>query len=354
VKDLQAEKLSGDIPTVMRQRIAAATGVDMQPVKQSQVRRLHIRRAGYAAAVILLLAGTYIYFRSPEKPRKQITKEEPARAAGNDIDPGGNNAVLTLANGSAIVLNNAANGMLAQQGNTDIVKLDSGQLAYNSQRRSHDMRTAAQYNTLTTPRGGQYQIVLPDGTKVWLNAASSIRFPTAFTGRERKVQITGECYFEVARNTVKPFIVQANNMEVDVLGTHFNIMSYSDEAAVRATLLEGSIKVVQPATHHTQLVLPGQQAEIDKAGAISIKEADMSQAIAWKNGLFLFNNDDIQTVMRQLSRWYNVDVTIQDNIPQHFTGSIHRDVEVSQVFEVLQETGSIHFEIRDGKIIVSS
>jgi ferric-dicitrate binding protein FerR (iron transport regulator) len=262
--------------------------------------------------------------------------------------PGGNRALLTLANGSSIVLDSAADGILAQQGNTRIKKLNGGQIVYSVPGMKPE---AVFYNVLTTPRGGQYRLALPDGSQVWLNAASSIRYPTAFTGRERRVEITGEAYFEIAKNPQMPFYVKVNDMQVEVLGTHFNVMAYANEDAVRTTLLEGSVKVNRGSS--TVFLKPGQQSALGEKGAVSVIDgADTEEAVAWKNGLFEFDNVSIETVLRQISRWYDVDVQYEGNtMPSHFGGQISRYSNLSQVLKILELSG-IHFRIEGKRLIV--
>ena len=302
----------------------------------------------YAAAAIvicLLSAGTYFLLK-PE-PQKQISKTENINSEKNDVAPGGNKAVLTLADGSSIILDSTQNGILTTQGNSKILNLN-GMLSYNTLK---DKTSEILYNTISTPRGGDYKLVLSDGSKVWLNAASSLRFPASFVGKERKVELLGEAYFEVAKNAAMPFKVKVHGMEVEVLGTHFNINSYDDESAVRTTLLEGSIKI--NGNNTSSLLKPGQQAWTNKEGEIKIiNDADVEEAIAWKEGKFQFDHAEIHTVMRQIARWYNVDVEYQDPVTSHFGGTISRDVNLLQVLNMLHLTGEVNFDIQDKKIVV--
>ncbi|GEP98291.1 FecR family protein [Chitinophaga cymbidii] len=298
-----------------------------------------------AAAVLVLIFGAagYLLLKDPERP---VTLVEEAGNA--DVRPGGNKAVLTLADGSTLVLDSASNGQVGQQGNVRIVKLDSGRLAYRG------VNVAARemvYNTLTTPRGGQFQLQLPDGSLAWLNAGSSIRFPNFFGDKERVVDVTGEVYFEIARDAQKPFIVHARGTRIDVLGTHFNIQAY-DAEQVATTLLQGSVKVSRGAA--SMLLKPAQQALATENGGLQlVRDPDMDAVIAWKNGLFWLKDVDMPTLARQLSLWYDIDIVIQGHISQRFNGTIPRNVTVSRVFSVLQETGGLHYEIRDNRIIVS-
>jgi ferric-dicitrate binding protein FerR (iron transport regulator) len=301
--------------------------------------------AAAAVTVLIVAAGIYFYLAAPSHNKADIARHVPAK----DILPGGNKAVLTLANGSTLVLDSNVRGIIFRQGNTKIIKPANGKITYSQ------VNTAPNdvvYNTLSTPRGGQYQITLPDGTNVWLNSASSLRFPTSFTGDKRIVEMTGEAYFEVKENATKPFVVTVDGMQVKVLGTHFNIMAYDDEPVIKTTLLSGAISVRKE--NVATLLSPGQQAQVTKEGKIQVvKDVNINKAVAWKNNLFWFDKNTIQEVMRQVARWYNVDVVISGTIMRHFTGSIPRDVKVSKVFEVLQETGSVHFTIENNKIIVS-
>jgi ferric-dicitrate binding protein FerR (iron transport regulator) len=307
-----------------------------------------------AAAVFLLIASSIFFIFNPKNKKQELAKTELNRPTPvNDIAPGGNKAVLTLADGSSIVLDSAANGTLTQQGNIKVQKLDNGQLAYTVNGKQVTENDEAFYNTISTPRGGQYQVTLADGTQVWLNAASSIRFPVVFTGAERKVEITGEVYFEVSKNAAIPFKVKTAASEVVVLGTHFIVNAYDDEAAVKTTLLEGSVKIIA-AGQPIKYLQPGQQSAINKQGTITVlNNADIEEALAWKNGRFQFNSADLKSILRQISRWYDVDVVYKGNVNLHFTGQLTRNDNVSKVFEELVLTGEVHFKIEGKKIIVT-
>lgn len=311
----------------------------------------------YAAAILLF--GTAIYFfigyNNDKKQDTVIAKTQVDKT--EKIVPGGNKALLTLADGSTIILDSAANGLLSQQGGIKVQKLDNGLLAYSINGKLVTENDQAFYNTITTPRGGQYQVTLSDGTKVWLNAASSIHFPVVFTGSERKVEITGEAYFEVAKNKAMPFKVTAGSSEVEVLGTHFNINSYTDEPSIKTTLLEGMVKVTVPvlgASQSAEFLQPGQQAAINKQGRISvIKNADLEEAVAWKNGRFQFKSADLKSILRQISRWYDADIEYKGNVDMHFSGQLPRNDNVNKVFEKLALTGEVNFMVEGKKIIVS-
>ncbi len=349
--DKSEEQLSDEL---RRRLMSTIRNTPVYPLQQPR------RKWVYAAAALLLLfitAGVYRLVTVNSSSDKSVLAQETAGAVVTDLAPGGNKAVLQLADGSAIILDSAANGMLSQQGNIKVEKLDNGLLAYTMAGKQITESDAAFYNTISTPRGGQYQVTLSDGTKVWLNAASSIRFPVFFTGNERKVEITGEAYFEVARNAGRPFKVKTTLSEVEVLGTHFNVNAYDDEAAVKTTLLEGMVKVILPAKEGKQsarFLQPGQQSGVTKDGQISVlNNADTEEVMAWKNGRFQFRSADIKSIFRQISRWYDVDVIYKGNVNLHFTGQLKRDEYVSKGFEKLALTGEVHFKIEGKKIIVS-
>lgn len=309
-------------------------------------------RIAAAAVLILIATGTYLLLNKPSNEQPIASNRLPAT---NDIAPGGNKAVLTLADGSQIVLDTTGNGTVTKQGGVTIIKLD-GQLAYN---KGNNNSIEVLYNTITTPRGGQYQLTLSDGSKVWLNAASSLRYPASFAGKERKVELTGEGYFEVAKNPAMPFKVNvAGKGEVEVLGTHFNINSYADEATVKTTLLEGVVKVSATGsgrpTKDSRLLSPGEQAQLNSNGQIAIKKnTDIDEVMAWKNGKFIFQDADIQSIMRQVEKWYDVEVSFSGSITnEQFVGIIPRNVNISQILKMLEKTGTVKFEIEGKRIIV--
>jgi len=293
-----------------------------------------------AAVLLLVLAGSW-WLRTANKPPI-------AQQSVKDIGPGGNKATLTLANGAVIVLEDAKNGALSKQGAVTIIKLKSGQLAYNNGKTQGNEPAAL--NTLATPRGGQYQVTLPDGTIVWLNSESSITFPTSFTGKNREVALKGEAYFEVAAKVKQPFMVKVNKMEVQVLGTSFNLMAYADEQTVKTTLVEGAVKVAEE--NKTVVLKPGQQAQTDNNGEIKVVKADLDATIAWKNGLFTFNDATIEDVMRQLGRWYDMEIVYPEGIPQdHFRGEMFRNENMSSVLKILAASG-VNFSVQGRRIVV--
>lgn len=310
-------------------------------------RVIALRKISIAASIFgILLVATFLLINK-NVARHAVKTETNDRKFKNDVDPGGNKATLTLADGSVILLDDAKNGILAQQGASKVIKLD-GKLLYDLT--AIDTRQIV-YNTITTPRGGQYQLELPDGSVVWLNATSSIRFPTSFVEMERRVEITGEAYFEVAKNANKPFVVSVNGSEIQVLGTHFNINAYSDEEIMKTTLLEGSIKFVSANDNH--ILQPGQQSQLTKGGAVKVlNKVDVDEVVAWKNGLFSFENAGIEAIMRQLSRWYDVEVDYRGRPDDLFIAEMNRNIKLSDALKALELTGKVSFEIEGKKIIV--
>ncbi|MBF9252688.1 DUF4974 domain-containing protein [Pontibacter sp. 172403-2] len=310
------------------------------------------------AASILVAMLTSVLFFYYHLHREQATAINIARPiAETDIQAGGNKAILILSDGSKIALDNAANGELAQQGGTCITKEAGGQLTYTKAEPSASEGVAESrtyYNTIQTPNGGQYQVILPDGSKVWLNAGSSLRYPTRFNGKERKVALTGEAYFEVVKNKNMPFLVTSREQVVEVLGTHFNINSYADEAFMKTTLLEGSVKVWLQGTSRPELLEPGQQAVIRYGGnAIAVQPVDVEEAVAWKNGYFMFVDEDLKSIMRRLARWYDVDVVYQGDIEHlKFGGIISRSNSIAQTLRILELTGNVKFKITGRRVTV--
>lgn len=300
------------------------------------------------AAVLFLSCPVFWLVTKRPKPLPRLSSST-TRRTPVVIKPGSNKALLTLANGSRIVLNDAKNGKLTMQSGTQVVKAKGGLLIYKGQNKRPDLASSAM-NTITTPRGGQYQLVLEDGTKVWLNAASTLKFPPQFTGQERKVELQGEAYFEVHKNPQVPFVVKMASQEVLVLGTHFNINAYEEEGSVKTSLLEG--KVTISTAGKKAVLLPGQEAVNNLQGAIKVKQADVTASIAWKNGLFQFNNASIEEVMRQISRWYDVRVSYDGRLPvKQFTGTVSRQVGMDEMLSMLRYTG-IHFKVSNDQIMV--
>lgn len=338
---IAAEETEAALEQRMLLRLQAATMPGTEAAKVIPLRRSSWKIA--AAVLFLVAAGTGVYLlrstgSKPVLAQKAVT-----------IQPGGDKATLTLADGTVVNLDSAGTGVLTVQGNSKVEKTTHGQIVYKN---DNVTNSAVSYNVLKTPRGGQFKITLPDGTDVWLNANSSISYPTAFSGKERNVSITGEAYFEVAGNATQPFTVKVNHMEVMVLGTHFNINAYADENTINTTLLEGAvlIRTKDDARH----INPGQQSRVTLTGdrIIGIDRVDVNNAIAWKNGYFSFDEADIPTVMRQLSRWYNIEVKYSGKVPEEtFTGEIGRSLTQEQLLKVLSQA-KINFKVEDGRKIV--
>lgn len=365
---LQTDQYEGEIKTVLEKMSYEAQGdesygvekidemidrilkADTEEAKLIPMRRVRLFQKFAAAAAILICVFGSAYFLLLHSKEKTSIAQLNNVILKNDIAPGGNKALLTLADGTTIILDSAANGKLAQQGSTKVFKIDAGKLSYELAGNSEN--TVVHFNTISTPRGGQYQVVLPDGSNVWLDAASSLKFPTAFSGKERRVELTGEAYFEVTHKSNQPFKVIANGVEVEDLGTHFNINAYNDEKSIKATLLEGSIRVsVIGETPDDKILIPGQQAKVEDDKMIQvINNIDVGQVIAWKKGLFEFENADLPTIMRQISRWYDVDV-IYENKPDNdkFGGGISKNLPLSKVLKLIGKNG-VKFKL-EGKVL---
>lgn len=306
-----------------------------------------------AAAAVLLLVSVVAYYNynnRQDKLAESITIPGVSPDSAQAVLPGTDKALLTLADGTVIVLDDAGNGNVANQAGI-IINKTNGQVIYDVSKITSSQNTAVVFNTISTPKGGQYQVVLPDGSRVWLNATSSLRFPTLFTGSQRSVDLTGEGYFEIAKNASMPFHVKVNNMDVEVLGTHFNIMAYDNEAEIKTTLLEGSVKVNIGAL--TKTLKPGEQAKLDPATQqVKVANADTEEAVAWKNGYFQFANEDLKSIMRQFARWYDVDISYEGKErARYFSGEVPRTVNLAQALKVLQ-LSDIRFRVDAKKIIV--
>ncbi|SMC66573.1 FecR family protein [Pedobacter nyackensis] len=316
-------------------------------------KQFNFKRLTAAAAVLLLLAAGGWFFKA--RYENESGKEASLSLKRNDVAPGKNIAVLTLANGKTIRLSDAKTGVV----------IDADALTYNDG--SKISSASAESSILdkallkaSTPRGGTYQITLPDDTKVWLNSASSLKFPPSFKGHStRRVELSGEAYFEVAKMERMPFVVVTDKQEVEVLGTHFNVNSYADEEVTKTTLLEGSVKVSAIGKNMVKAInklKPGQQSRINNSlpGKMIIEPANIEQVMAWKNGYFHFENDNLPTVMRQLSRWYDIEIVYQvDRMDDEFIGDIPRNVKLSEVLKVLEYGSGVHFKIENRKLIVT-
>lgn len=313
------------------------------PAAQHYTKNMRVRRLQWwaAAAILLLLTGIYtITHISLEQKSKLAVQHLPALA------PGREGAILKLADGTEIVLDSLGNGVVARQDGTAVI-LKDGVLSYTG---SSGTAGVTAYNTMQTPKGRQFHLQLPDGSGVWLNAASSIHYPVAFDGRDRMVTITGEAYFEIAPNAAMPFIVQVAGKEtIQVMGTHFNVNAYDNEKSLNTTLLQGAIQVISGANKVT--LKPGQQAQL--AGAITVADnADIGKVMAWKNGAFNFENASLEEVMRQLERWYDIEVIYEKGIPEtYFMGEMSRGMNLNDVLTTLEKTG-VHFRMEEKRKLI--
>ena len=344
------------------------------PEKDNKVRRL--ARISMAAAAILIMAIVGWFYIGQNKPAAMTARTNPAKTTETkpDIGPGTNKATLTLADGSKVSLDDAGAGNLAQQGAARVIKNGNGELEYAAGKSGENSKISENsqngttgesaqkmvYNVLSTPRGGQYRLKLQDGTNVWLDAGSSIRYPTAFLGKDRKVEITGEAYFEVAKNATMPFRVSVNDpatgekaTEIEVLGTEFNVNAYKDETDLKTTLIEGAVRVTRGGSAVT--LKPSQQALVTAgAGIKTVEPANIDQIVAWKNGAFAFDNTDIPSIMRQISRWYDVDVEYQGKLPEdRFTGTISRNTSLAGVLQILHFSG-VRLAAENKRIVIKS
>jgi transmembrane sensor len=309
-----------------------------------QKRRILPVRLVAAAAAILVIGSLALWLFMQSREKTVTTR--PTVAATEVIEPGGNKAFLTLANGKKISLTDAGNGQIANESGIAITKTADGQMVYKIAEAAAAETNA--FNTIETPVGGQYQVQLPDGTKVWLNAQSSLRFPVRFSETERRVTITGEAYFEVAHNKAKPFRVVSDRQTIVVLGTHFNVNAYEDEGAVKTTLLEGIVKV------NEATLKPGEQSILTNDSKITInKNPNLDDIVAWKNNKIQFTDTDIRTIMRMLARWYNIEVTFTGRpVNTSFGGSVSKEKNIDVILKVLETTGDVHFKTEGRRITV--
>jgi len=313
---------------------------------RNKTSRIILWGTSIAAAVIIAISIGSNFFKASQP---ELAQSESISKV-YDKNPGENKAVLTLADGTKIVLDDIVKGTIAKQGGITISKAADGSIIYDMPAVAGLSHETVFFNTIETPKGGKYQITLPDGSKVWLNSVSSLRFPAIFNGEERNVELKGEAYFEVAKNKEKPFVVKTNDMNVIVTGTEFNVMAYSDENYSATTLVEGSVRVSSP---NSDIVLkPGEQVVSNEGAKLKKSLADVELNIAWKNGLFQFNDSDMRTVMNQISRWYDVSIEYKGGVPEkHFGGYISRESKLSQVLKMLELSG-VKFKIEEKKIIV--
>jgi transmembrane sensor len=325
--------------------------------QQNKGKRVRMMRYSIAASVILLAGIYFIYTLMNRNDRSAI---EPLSTNKDQLQPGGNNALLILANGDTVNLAAAKNGLIDSSSGSEVMKTADGQLSYENP----EARILA-FHTLHTPVGGQYSLTLPDGSRVWLNSSSRLKYPVAFTGKDRIVELEGEAYFEITSLTIPnnnqriPFIVKVADVSVEVLGTRFNINAYADENSIRTTLVEGRIRLEtgdeEQKTFESKILQPGEQAMVQK-GNIEVKgieAADMEEVLSWKNGVFRFRDESIESIMRQVGRWYGSEVQYEGKIEYHFNATILRGEPVARLLEVLEETGRVKFKIDGRKIMVS-
>lgn len=330
---------------VVRKRLYS--NILQEIAKEEHPKTSLLKRWMVAAAAIMILGFSATLYKLYHKEQNIVLTQQ------EDVLPGGNKAMLTLADGTTILLDDAADGELAKQKNTIIRKTEDGQLVYTMKSTSPSENIGKEaFNTITTPKGGQYQLILPDGTKVWLNSISSLKFPAGFNGTERNVELTGEAYFEVTKNKKMPFKVKVGDTNVEVLGTHFNVMAYTDEQNYKTTLLEGSVRVGVESTGKSVILKPGQQARIEKGNAIKVQEVNIEEVVAWKDGYFQFSRENIQDIMKKFERWYDIEVVYEGDIPkEEFVGKIRRGVTLSQALKILK-LSEVNFKIEGRKVTI--
>jgi transmembrane sensor len=302
-----------------------------------------------AAASVLIILTSIAWFTM--NTRQNTVSERTAVVNNNkeEILPGTGKATLTLSDGSIVVLDNTATNTPIAQAGAMIIKKSDGQVMYVPKESG---ASATAINVINVPRGGTYEIILPDQSRVWLNNSSSLKYPTRFTGNTRSVELDGEGYFEIAKDEAHPFIVSTDRVNVEVLGTHFNIMAYENEPSAQTTLLEGAVRLRK--NNETRVMQPGDQGSVDQQGRVGIHQVDTENAIAWKNGLFQFNNAAIETVMHQVERWYNVEVKYSGKMPEGISGAMPRNVPLSTILQMLELTGKVHFSVDNRTVTVSA
>lgn len=344
VKLIEAEERAGTEVTETEKWESVLNNIVATDKPQKTPRSILLRPLKWAAAAAVLVVFSFTAYLSLNKKKEHVF--------ASDVAPGKNKAILTLANGKKISLSDATTGDIAKEAGFSITKTANGELVYNiaESENIEDSRL----NTISTPKGGQWQIKLPDGSTVWLNAASSIQYPLNIgKAKQRLVKLDGEAYFEVAKDKAHPFIVETEKQSVEVLGTHFNINSYHDETVTRTTLLEGSVKVSHKNTNDSEVLKPGEQSILTATG-IDIKEADVDEAIAWKEGYFKFNNEKQSSILRKVARWYDVEVEYANPEAKEvmYYGTVSRFEKISKVLRKLEQTGEVRFDVKGNKLIV--
>jgi transmembrane sensor len=348
------EKLEEKMLTRLMQAVHQDQGILPSAVPVIKLRSTSFWKYIAASVAVIAVAGSF-YFNMMHTRRSGFS----AKVQQQSFNPGSNKALLKLADGSVIELNEASNGVLAMQGSTAVKKTKDGQLIYEADRNKRGVKNTL--NTISTPKGGQYQLTLPDGTKVWLNAGSSLTFPTIFDAVERSVSLRGEAYFEVAKvytaaskgRSRMPFYVKTEESRVEVRGTHFNVMAYPDALTQETTLLEGSVIIKHGV--QAQKIIPGQQATVLKhsSTAIRVKQANMESVMAWKEGLFLFDDSNIDEAMQQIGRWYNAEIVFLGPKPDtELTGVLPRSSKLDKVLDLLASAGGVQFRINGNQIVV--
>jgi hypothetical protein len=312
--------------------------------------------AAAATVLIFLVSGLYFFIKRDQVLTAPVPVKVAVKQKIQDIQPGGIKAILTLSDGKKIVLDDSQNGVVINQGGIKIHKNSKGIIEYtlsksaNEQNLSERREIQTVFNPIQTPVGGKFQLNLADGSKVWLNSASSLRFPVFFSGDSREVELKGEAYFEVSKHDDKKFSVRSGNQTVEVLGTHFNINAYSDEPSITTTLIEGAVRVIELNTKKSQILRPGEQSKVDRD--IRVQRKDTQAEVAWKDGYFYFENASIEIVMRQLGRWYGITVRYEGALPEHhFEGAIATNLTLLEVLEILQKS-NIHFRLEGKEVVV--
>jgi len=308
-------------------------------------RSILLRPLKWAAAAAVLVVFSFTAYLSLNKKKEHVF--------ASDVAPGKNKAILTLADGRKISLSDAANGDVIEQAGISVSKTANGQLVYHIEKTT-EIIDDSKVNTISTPNGGEWEIRLPDGSVVWLNAASSLQYPLNIgSSKQRKVELTGEAYFEVAKDKAHPFIVKTSKQELEVLGTHFNINSYANENVTRTTLLEGSVRVADLNSTEMLVLKPGEQSVLSNNG-LTIKKANTDEAVAWKNGYFMFDNEKQESILRKIARWYNVEIEYADPEAKEvmYYGTVSRFEKISKVLRKLEQTGEVRFDIKGNKLIV--
>lgn len=346
LEDEPADRLNHDAATEkVFQKLELPGAVEPVIVKSSWTIPAYLK---VAAAVLLIAVSSYITYTFLNSSKKEL----PVASVAQDVAPGGNKATLLLSDGKEVVLSEMQVGKITEDGGTIIKKSADGQLAYITTSSSSNPNAS---NTVKTPKGGQYQVILPDGSKVWLNAASSITYPAAFSNNERRVKLTGEGYFEITtvlkHNKKVPFIVETGKQKIEVLGTRFNVNAYDDESGIKTTLIEGKVKVVTD--NETVILKPNQEFNLRSEG-ISTKKVDVEPAIDWTNGDFIFAEENIKSIMRKVARWYNVELIYESDIPdENLSGQISRNRNLSEVLRMLALSSDTKFRIENGAVHIS-